>query len=940
MEGGWQRRDRRRCVAWNQWWVVAWIAVLLGAPLAGAPVLAQQNPYVVSWAIPRPRFVNLFWDRNWDADNPTMTEDMIDRFTSALVRSSYFSGLRQYGLKSVSFQGGFKADSSCGNNGTSPHQIALLDANPFDLTVLTFIDCEVTRGFVPAGPDYIYNVFFAPTTTQEQPVGPATLFVSCRDYVSYHFHGNSNVLYAGNSANPGPPPLAGPIFTAIFPAGPCIGGSGNFAGLTENQTHEMVEAITDPGVTMQVLVGGGTGEIADACSQSTSSGQPLVTPFDGGSASGYWSNTAYACEPGFRPPVAAYVFSPNPMAPPGSLTAGETATVTLTAEDGAGNPVPNARVDLSFVAGGAGEGGVAVPSAYWPSGGLTGGPVGLTATPRTFVADANGQIVLTLTVLQQRLTGDSDVLTAQDPSNGALTARDTYTFGAPALPVFAPSPVAASGTLSVGRTAKVTVTAEDSYGNVLPNRAILLSGVTTAQGVSDGTATVNGQRLTSAGSIFYTDGMGAVTVMYTAPDSLPWGGKYTIRATDAVRPRMGASDAYTFAATPPVSGISFSPSPLWFNGGGTTQHIANTSVTASDSNGEPLPGVTVYLSLCSFAGGSAFVGGTRLTSTPQPFTTGAGQSSPPSVTVSYRHPSPLPSAGTDTILAEIGPPPPFGHPSIWAFDTATFEPVPASLGQGQLATTLGSNGCPLTGGPPNGGALPYRRTTPYRDIGSFSWAARSILILTTQGIIRGMAPGVFDPGGAVTRVQLATLLGRLLRLPPPRERVVFRDVPASFWGYRAVEAAASFIPGAGSRLFAPDYAVSRQDVAAAVVGVLAAQHRLAVLDAAQAREVLAEVPDASGISPKLEVLVATAIDHHIMTGFPDGSFQPGGQLTRAQVAVLLERVEQEFPTAGAPPAVAAISPATGPAGGGTALGGRRGPSVRLSDAQTASINRT
>ena len=239
------------------------------------------------------------------------------------------------------------------------------------------------------------------------------------------------------------------------------------------------------------------------------------------------------------------------------------------------------------------------------------------------------------------------------------------------------------------------------------------------------------------------------------------------------------------------------------------------------------------------------------------------------------------------------------------------QPWPACLTGGSAGT--GASGGAGSG---SGGGL---AASPFNDLEGYGWARGAIDGLAGADILRGVAPGRFDPEGDVTRAQFATLLDRLFHLPGPSQPTVFSDVPQGHWAYQAVEAASPFLSGTKSGAFAPDAAVSRQDVAAAVVGILAAEQRLTVSDASHAQAVLAGVPDAGGIAADLQRLVATAIQHGIMNGFPDGSFQPAGQLTRAQVAVLLDRVEQGLPATATPPAVTGVSPASGPAAGGTVV---------------------
>jgi hypothetical protein len=70
-------------------------------------VTIRANTGVVGNALASPVYVNLYWDANWDADNPSLTKDELDAFTTALIQSSYFTGLSEYGVVAPSFGGRF-----------------------------------------------------------------------------------------------------------------------------------------------------------------------------------------------------------------------------------------------------------------------------------------------------------------------------------------------------------------------------------------------------------------------------------------------------------------------------------------------------------------------------------------------------------------------------------------------------------------------------------------------------------------------------------------------------------------------------------------------------------------------------------------------------------------------------------------------------------------
>ncbi len=85
-------------------------------------------------------------------------------------------------------------------------------------------------------------------------------------------------------------------------------------------------------------------------------------------------------------------------------------------------------------------------------------------------------------------------------------------------------------------------------------------------------------------------------------------------------------------------------------------------------------------------------------------------------------------------------------------------------------------------------------------------------------------------------------------------------------------------------------------MATVMVKILAASGKLQVLSAADAQTILGGVSDASSINPSLTPYVATAIQSGLIKGFPDGSFHPEASLTRVQVTVLIQRLQNQFLT--------------------------------------------
>jgi hypothetical protein len=109
-------------------------AVRPGAAHAGAASnLLDRNAGVV---VRNPKIVNLYWDGNWDGDNPSFHRSSIDSFTRDLVGNShYLATAGQYGVGTASFGGSFTPSWLCG--ASRPGSIL----NSVDLAA--WVTCEV-----------------------------------------------------------------------------------------------------------------------------------------------------------------------------------------------------------------------------------------------------------------------------------------------------------------------------------------------------------------------------------------------------------------------------------------------------------------------------------------------------------------------------------------------------------------------------------------------------------------------------------------------------------------------------------------------------------------------------------------------------------------------------------------------------------------------------
>lgn len=175
----------------------------------------------------------------------------------------------------------------------------------------------------------------------------------------------------------------------------------------------------------------------------------------------------------------------------------------------------------------------------------------------------------------------------------------------------------------------------------------------------------------------------------------------------------------------------------------------------------------------------------------------------------------------------------------------------------------------------------------FNDIANLDWANTHIQLLANQGILLGTADGVFDPKATVTRAQFTTMIVRAFNLSLDGEGVSFNDVSESAWYHGAVEAAVAYgiVNGRSATTFDPNAQITRDEMATMAANAL--REILGYVPAQNATDVLAGFVDGNSVVPAHTAGVALLADEEIVNGRPDGSFDPKGNASRAEAAVII-----------------------------------------------------
>lgn len=179
------------------------------------------------------------------------------------------------------------------------------------------------------------------------------------------------------------------------------------------------------------------------------------------------------------------------------------------------------------------------------------------------------------------------------------------------------------------------------------------------------------------------------------------------------------------------------------------------------------------------------------------------------------------------------------------------------------------------------------------DVTSDDWYAESVQYVYENGLMAGTSATTFTPNSTTTRGQLVTILYRMEGEPPVNNADRFDDVPSGQWYTNAVAWAADngIVSGYGNRKYGPHDGITREQM----VTIL---HRYAdskKVDTSKTAS-LEKYIDQKQISTYAVASVQWAVGEGLITGTSQTTLSPTDTSTRAQVAAILQRYGEKFPT--------------------------------------------
>lgn len=181
---------------------------------------------------------------------------------------------------------------------------------------------------------------------------------------------------------------------------------------------------------------------------------------------------------------------------------------------------------------------------------------------------------------------------------------------------------------------------------------------------------------------------------------------------------------------------------------------------------------------------------------------------------------------------------------------------------------------------------PEQPAEPFTDVDETDWFYDEVVYVYANGLMDGVGGNRFAPDTATNRAMLATILYRLAGEPDVSGDLPFTDVETGTWYTDAVLWAAQngIVNGVDEGIFAPMNTLTREQLVTMLYRYAEAEG----YDVSAAAD-LSGYPDAGKVLSYAQKAMSWAVAEGIVAGMDDGTLNPAGNATRAQIATILMR---------------------------------------------------
>lgn len=168
-------------------------------------------------------------------------------------------------------------------------------------------------------------------------------------------------------------------------------------------------------------------------------------------------------------------------------------------------------------------------------------------------------------------------------------------------------------------------------------------------------------------------------------------------------------------------------------------------------------------------------------------------------------------------------------------------------------------------------------TVVFSDISGYEWAENAISELHKKGIINGKAEGKFCPGDKISREEVVKMICDAFGFKANNNTSVFKDAKGKwFEGYVNAAYEKNIVSGIDAETFGAGLAITREDIIVILARAVGENN-----------EGELNYNDSEQVSDYATNAVFSLSQKGVISGYPDGSFRPKNNMTRAEAAVVI-----------------------------------------------------
>lgn len=177
----------------------------------------------------------------------------------------------------------------------------------------------------------------------------------------------------------------------------------------------------------------------------------------------------------------------------------------------------------------------------------------------------------------------------------------------------------------------------------------------------------------------------------------------------------------------------------------------------------------------------------------------------------------------------------------------------------------------------------------FNDVNKVYWASNDINSLVAKGLLSGYPDGTFRPTGNITIKEFMSILSRQIATTPAKGKSIVGNVTlpisSSTWGYTESKSILDRVPSNHPSLYSYfniDRPISREEVAFLINSSL----ELGIAYNTNLNKPLTDVTISS-----YPIEITKLVDLGLISGYPDGTFKPKNNITRAEIAALFAKIK-------------------------------------------------